>query len=270
MIRYDSNLNSALVKAVRNYNAKVARLERKGIETTAEKVSLRTVRREFQDRRDLLAYIRELRTFGKRGVERIAFVDYYKNPVSEYEIAIAKSRQRRAIRMAEEKIEEAKGVIKTTGGTQELESLMGTDYVANLQANLQRLREQTFTKRLSKTEQAKIIRSSRSILNVGQTAERARGNFFEILKKECDFADMNGAYENIRSKLGQLNAQNWELARNGEQTIVALMENYPRMSEAKSDAEKERLKSDLQVLINTLNNTVDQVVEYYSGEQKEQ
>lgn len=269
MIRYDSNLNSALVKAVRNYNAKVARLERKGIETTAEKVSLRTVRRDFQDRRDLLAYIRELRTFGKRGVERIAFLDYYKNPISEYEIEVAKSRQRRAIRMAEEKIKEAKGVIKTTGGEKELESLMGTDYVAGLQANLQRLKDQSFTKRLSQTEQAKIIRSARSILNIGQTSERARGNFFDILKKECDFAEMNGSYENIRAKLSQLNAQNWELARNGEQTIVALMENYPRMSDAKSAAEKERLKSDLQVLIRMLENTADQIVEYYSGEQKE-
>lgn len=269
MIRYDSNLNSALVKAVRNYNAKVARLERKGIETTAEKVSLRNIRREFQDRRDLLSYIRELRTFSKRGVERIAFIDYYKNPVSEYEIAVARSRQRRAIRMAEEKIQEAKRTTKTTGGVEELENLMGTDYVANLQANLDRLRGQSFTKRLSKTEQAKIIRSARSILNAGQTAERVRDNFFDILKKECSFAGRWPVYDEIVSKLSQLNAQSWELARNGEQTIVALIENYPRMREVKTEAEKESLRNDLQLLIDTLVRTCDKIVEYYSGENKE-
>lgn len=270
MIRYDSNLNSELVKAVRNYNAKIARLESKGIETKLEKASLRTVRRQFQERSDLLSYIRELRAFGRRGVERIAFIDRYDNPVTDYEINVAKSRQRRAIRLAEKRIEEAKKFIKTTGGEEELESLMGTDYVNNLQANLQRLKENKFTKKLSQTRQAQIIRSARAVINIDKTNERVRSNFFEILRKECDFAGVSqGTYQKIADKLGKMNAQAWELARSGEQTIVALMENYPRMREAQSEAERQALKNDLRTLINTLEASIDQVVDYYSSPKEE-
>ena len=265
MIRYDSNLNSALVKAVRNYNAKIRRLESKGIDTKLEKASLRTVRKQFQERSDLLSYIRELRAFGKRGVERIAFIDRYDNPVTDYEINVAKSRQRRAIKMAEKRIEEAKGFIKTTGGEEELESLMGTDYVNNLKANLQRLKENKFTKKLSQTRQAQIIRSARAVINIDKTNERIRSNFFEILEKECDFAGVSKVtYQKIVDKLGNMNAMAWELARSGEQTIVALMENYPQMRESESEPDKQYLRNELKMLISTLESSVDQIVDYYS------
>ena len=74
-IRYDDKLNKQILKTVRKFNAKVARLEKEGIESPVEKVTVRQLKQDFTDRRELLSYMREMRKFSQRGVERIAYVD---------------------------------------------------------------------------------------------------------------------------------------------------------------------------------------------------
>ena len=74
-IRYDDKLNKQILKTVRNFNAKVARLEKEGIESPVEKVTVRQLKQDFTDRRELLSYMREMRKLSQRGVERIAYVD---------------------------------------------------------------------------------------------------------------------------------------------------------------------------------------------------
>ena len=269
MIRYDKNINSELVKAVRNYNAKISRLESKGVQTRLEKVSLRTIRREVIDRKELVSYIKEMRKFGQRGVERIAFVDTYKHPITEYELLVAKNRQKRAIRLAEKKIEQAEKVTITTGGEKEIETLMGTDYVSDLKANLQRLKEQKFAKTLSKSKKAKIVQASRSVLRSETRAKANQGNFFDILRQAAGFSQVPTSVVNhIESVLRKLDAVQWEMCRNGEQLIIALIEKYNMVQDAKAEHNKNELESlriDIANILNQLDGTVDEIFEYYSG-----
>ena len=55
-IRYDEKLNKEILKTVRNFNAKVARLERQGVALPVEKVSIREIKKDFTDRRELQSY----------------------------------------------------------------------------------------------------------------------------------------------------------------------------------------------------------------------
>ena len=67
-IRYDEKLNKEILKTVRNFNAKVGRLEQQGVSLPVEKVSVRGLKEQFQERRELQSYLRELRKFSQRGV----------------------------------------------------------------------------------------------------------------------------------------------------------------------------------------------------------
>ena len=147
-IRYDEKLNKQILKTVRNFNAKVARLERQGVQLTVEKVSVREIKKEYTNRRDLLSYMRELRKFSQRGVERIAYVDRWEKQFSVYDFKVGYVRQRRAIREGERLLAEAKETHRTEGGTFNELTLMGTDYAANLEANLERLKSERYSTHL--------------------------------------------------------------------------------------------------------------------------
>ena len=93
-IRYDEKLNKQILKTVRNFNAKVARLEREGVSLPVTKVSVKAIKKDFSDRRKLMSYMRELRKFSQRGVERIAYVDRWEKEYTLYEFKVAGIRQR--------------------------------------------------------------------------------------------------------------------------------------------------------------------------------
>ena len=93
MIRYDSEYNKTISRVVSNYNRKIARLSNAGVDLLPSKVSIRTIKNQFTNRRDLNVYLRELQKFSKRGAENIVTIDG--NRFTQYDIDVFKSRLRR-------------------------------------------------------------------------------------------------------------------------------------------------------------------------------
>lgn len=266
MIRYDENINNQILKTVASFNRKLRRLEKAGIDTNLQKVSTRAIKKEFESRRELESYLKELRRFAKRGSEKIALVDRYGNEYSRYEVSTARARQRRAIKVAKTKIAQAKKITRTEGGEKEVESLMGTDYVNNLQANLENLLNKKFTQNLSEAQQARLLRSAQRILGTERYQRAIRSNFYDILRKEAELANVDSSkIDFIIESMDKLGDQFFEIARNGEELIVAIEEKYPQMKDATTQAERDSIASEIGVYVDALYESIPDITEYYSG-----
>lgn len=75
MIRYDQAYNQQIARVVSNYNRKIARLSKNGQNLLPSKVSIRDVKSQFTDRRELNKYLRDLKRFGRRGAENIVTIN---------------------------------------------------------------------------------------------------------------------------------------------------------------------------------------------------
>lgn len=93
MINYDQQYNKKIQRIVDNFNRKIARLDKVGIPALPSKVSIKSIKRQFDNRTDLNVYLRELQKFGKRGAESIVTIDG--NEFTQWDIDVFRSRLRR-------------------------------------------------------------------------------------------------------------------------------------------------------------------------------
>lgn len=87
-IRWNENQNAELRKAVKNFNAKITRLEKKHPEiknALPEKVSVKAMKELIGTRKDLQREINSLRRFTQRGAEELIVI-----PGSKYNLKITK------------------------------------------------------------------------------------------------------------------------------------------------------------------------------------
>lgn len=264
-IRYDEKLNKQLLKTVRNFNAKVTRLEKQGVALPVEKVSLRQIKKDFTDRRELQSYMRELRKFSQRGVERIAYIDRWKKPFTVYEFKVGYARQRRAIRAAERLLAEAKDTKRTEGGVPGEQSLMGTDYVANLEGNLRRLKSARFhQKRLSAEKKAQIVRASKAALGSKKFQFAIKDNFFSHLYILGQAGGVPGTViEEIINGLKMVNGKDFEKLRESEELINTIETYYPMWKDAKTAKEKREIASQCAPYIYSLHENLNEILRTY-------
>lgn len=265
-IRYNEDLNKQILKTVRNFNAKVAKLERQGVELPVEKVSVRELKKDFTSRRELMSYLRELRKFSQRGVERIAYVDRWGKKYTMYEFKVGGIRQRRAIREAERLLEEAQKSHRTEGGVPGPQTLMGTDYAENLKANLQKLKTERYhQRRMSSAKKAQMLRASTKVLGSKKYQFAIKDNFFHHLYVLGDAAGLEYSYmEEIENVLRNVPAQDFERMRSAEELINAIEEYYPQWKDAKTPTEKAAIGQSVRPLIIALHDNAITIARQYA------
>lgn len=264
-IRYNDKFNKELIRTVRNFNAKVSRLERQGIQSPVEKVSVRELKQDFSDRRELMAYMRELRKFSKRGVENIVYVDRYGNQFSKYEFNIGASRQRRALKLGGELYNEAMGENITLRGQKTPMSLMGTDYTNNLGANIDRLKSTKYTARISSAQKATLLRASKKIIGTKSYQFTLKQNFEHELESLAQVAGVErSVVDDIMRPLYKMDGQTFEKLRSAEELINKIETYYPRLKDAHSPEEREKVGRSVRPHIMALHATINIIAEEWS------
>lgn len=260
-IRYNDKLNQQLVRTVRNFNAKINRLERQGVSVPVQKVTVKQLRKDFTERRELLSYLRELRKFSERGVERIAYIEKWgdvKKEYSVYEFKIGGIRQRRAIREAERLLKKASETHRTEGGKEGPETLMGTDYARNIEANLQKLRQTRYNiRRLSNRKKAQLLRASKAILGSRKFQIAVKENFFKHLRILGEAAGLGQSYvDEIITVLQKVPPVEFERMRHAEELINTIETYYPQWKDAKTPTEKAAVGNSVRPYIEALHDNI--------------
>lgn len=268
-IRYDEKLNKQILQTVRNFNAKVTRLEKEGVALPVEKVSVRQLKKDFSERRELQSYLRELRKFSQRGVERIAYVDRWGKEFTVYEFKVGGIRQRRAIREAERLLAEARREKRTEGGIPGEQTLMGTDYAANLEANLEKLKSQRFNqKKMTAEKKAQMVRAAKATLGSKKYQRAIKDNFKRHLDILGQAAGLPSSYtEEIVDALNQVSGKDFEKIRQSEELINTIETYYPMWKDAKTPQQKESVGNSVRPYIVALHDNLNQILATYGYEE---
>ena len=70
-IRYDKKLNQEINKTIKNFNQKIARLEKQEKELLPEKITKKELKESVYTRTELQRKLKELQRFSKRGAEEV-------------------------------------------------------------------------------------------------------------------------------------------------------------------------------------------------------
>lgn len=84
-IRYTPDFNAEIRRVVKNYNAKIRRLNQKGVADTPERAYVSELKEEFSSRAELLRRLRDLQAFSQRGSEEIVQIGDYRTTRYQYE-----------------------------------------------------------------------------------------------------------------------------------------------------------------------------------------
>ena len=125
MIRYNSQDNKNIERVVSNFNRKIARLQKAGYGLLPSKVSARTIKSQFSNRRDLNVYLRDLQRFGRRGAEEVVTIDG--KDFTRYDIDVFRRSLRREKSRLQREIEQAES-------TKSQYPMQHQVYTANLKA----------------------------------------------------------------------------------------------------------------------------------------
>ena len=104
MIRYNTETNKNIERVVSNFNRKIARLQKTGREALPSKVSIRTIKSQFSNKRDLNVYLRDLQRFSRRGAEDIVTMggkDFTKYDIDVFRRSLRREKSRLAREIAQ-------------------------------------------------------------------------------------------------------------------------------------------------------------------------
>ena len=210
MIRYDSEYNKTISRVVSNYNRKIARLSNAGVDLLPSKVSIRTLKNQFTNRRDLNVYLRELQKFSKRGAENIVTIDG--NRFTQYDIDVFKSRLRRERSRLNREIAQAQAMTTQYPMQHDI-------YTANLKAKRAAL----------SSNWANIITSKLKDKLIDEPAKHLAiyDNYFEILFQDAyqlGFEDEKIEY--IKERLLKLSPRKFIRALEDDPNIQYIFEYY--------------------------------------------
>lgn len=114
MIRFDQNYSKEINRIVKNFNAKISRLEKKGTPSylLPSREKARLLKKEYKtiNRRELNIKLRELQAFSKRGVEKPVKLETGR--VTKYHLHLMKKRRNRIIRQKRAELKQAEANLK--------------------------------------------------------------------------------------------------------------------------------------------------------------
>lgn len=224
MIRYDNKLNSEIKRTINNYNAKVRRLEKKGIDVPDKiyKKDIENIKKEARSRKELRKVLTDLRSFTKRGSE----IQVPNTNLSRYEYNKIKRLQREANRNLNRQIRDYESIVPSVFGKKQVltSAQMKEDRYINLLA-----RKETINQRLeniSKKDVNKFIRlleRNKYVIDYEDWQKRYLG----ILEDTLHTYDIeNKDIKLLTDKLQSLDPLKFDKLIRTERSLTAILDYY--------------------------------------------
>jgi hypothetical protein len=224
-IRYNKELNTNINAIVRNYNAKISRLEKVAEELyLPEKTSVKEIKESAKNRQELNRMLKDLQKFSKRGMEKtVRFSSGVEmSKYQEYQL-------KRNLKAA--KIKSTKAIasfkstpIKVFGIPQNTPHEFDDVYI-----NLKKQRE-NFDKNIQNLTRSQLDRLEadiESVLYSGEREEMYKENWIDMLEKLTYYSDISKAeMDSVIERMKKLSASNFIKLYRNEKSIKNIQERY--------------------------------------------
>lgn len=224
MIRYDPRLNAEIQRTVKNFNSKRSRIMNKSGVIIPEKLSIRSIKSEFTDRKTLLKQLKHWQDFSTRGIEFLEESDSgYR--LNRWQTIQVNQMRERALRNLDEQIAEFNNVIED-------------NFLQPLQdANLNNLLTKrafvaTPVNEVMTEELTDYLKNINTSLDIGKINAKFYDNFFDAFFKLSGFSDLDyNRVQYVQDQLRQLTPRQLSLAFKNEGILRNILNIYNMIME---------------------------------------
>lgn len=265
-IRYDKRLNNEISRIVRNYNAKIRRLEKTEsdviIPEKFNRQALKSLKETTSNRADLKRRLRELERFTARGGEKNIKVEGQTIP--KYQYQNIKAYQNLLKRRINTRIKFYETTTKTTAGKKGDVSIaqMGEQDYLNLIAKREILLKKDFLS-LEDDDRSKYLELLKTNART-KDANIWKNNYLGILiDTGLSFGYDEEKLKEIRSRLNKLSAVNLDKLISQENTIKNVIYHYDAIKDITDEAGRSALKDDVYSNFDSIYENLDKIISQY-------
>lgn len=263
-IRYDKKLNQEINRTIRNFNQKIARLEKQERELLPTKITKKQLKEEYSTRVDLKRKLRELQRFSTRGSEEVIKT---KGGVrlTRYELQNLKkesARIKRNITRELHRLESSKPKIMGKEQTATYKEMGDTQYL-NLLARRKALEKDVTKLSDEQLEKYKtLVEKTRK--NQNYMNNIFKENYFKMLTDLGYYFNYDSKkLEYLKDKLLTLNANNFYKLFQEDKIIRAILDYYPVMTNTISAIDPDDIREDVTNLYDNLIDNIDEILKDY-------
>lgn len=264
-IRYDKKLNQEINRTIKNFNQKIARLEKQERELLPSKITKQELKNTSFTRAELQRKLKELQRFSKRDAEDIIET---KGGVklTQYELSNIKRENARVKRNITReinrlKVEKPKIFGKTQTST--FSEMGDTDYL-NLVA-----RRNALEKDINKLSREEFERFTKLIEKTGKNQQYMnnifKNNYFDMLTDLAYYFDYdNDKLNMLKQKLMSLKPNDFLKLFKEDKSIRAILDYYPVVTNSFNAINPDDIKEDVINLYDNLIDNIDEIIQDYA------
>lgn len=264
-IRYDKKLNQEINRTIKNFNQKIARLEKQERELLPSKITKKDLKSSVYTRTELRRKLKELQRFSTRGAEDVITTSGGVK-LTQYELSNIKRENARVKRNITReinrlKVEKPKVFGKTQTST--FSEMGDTDYL-NLVA-----RRKALEKNIDKLSREEFERFTKLIEKTGKNQQYMNNifkqNYFEMLTDLAYYFDYDNDKLNIlKQKLMNLKPNDFLKLFKEDKSIRAILDYYPVVTNSFNAINPDDIKEDVINLYDTLIDNIDEIMQDYA------
>ena len=260
-IRYNQKLDTSINRIVRNYNAKIRRLEKSAEELyLPDLTSVKLIKENATNRKELMRMLKDLELFSKRGMEKtVRFSSGVE--MSRYETEKLKRNLRSAKISVSRQMKSFKDTPITIFGVKQTTPHIYDEAYINLQSQRELLNKDI--NKLTKKQISRLEGNIKDILYSYEEDNRYKENWIDMLEKLSYYGKLDiNKVEEIQKKLGKLSPSNFTRLYRNEKSIKAIQEKYIEIVRNKGNVD-EAFIHDLEETLETFYQNLDVIVEDY-------
>lgn len=264
-IRYDKKLNQEINRTIKNFNQKIARLEKQDRELLPSKITKKDLKNSVYTRTELRRKLKELQRFGTRGAEdiietrggaRLTKYDYQN--IKRENTRIKRNITREINRL---KVNKPKVFGKIQSSTF---SEMGDSDYLNLVA-----RRKALEKDINKLSRDELERFTKLIEKTGRSQQYMNSifkqNYFDMLTDLAYYFDYDNDKLNIlKQKLMNLKPNDFLKLFKEDKSIRAILDYYPIVTNSFNAINPDDIKEDVINLYDNLIDNIDMILQDYA------
>ena len=264
-IRYDKKLNQEINRTIKNFNQKIARLEKQDRELLPSKITKKDLKNGVYTRTELRRKLKELQRFSTRGAEDIietsggARLTRYSYQNLKRENTRIKQNITREINRL--RVEKPKIFGKTQTST--FSEMGDTDYL-NLVA-----RRKALEKDINKLSRDELERFTKLIEKTGRNQQYMNSifkeNYFDMLTDLAYYFNYdNDKLNMLKQKLMNLKPNDFLKLFKEDKSIRAILDYYPIVTNSFNAINPDDIKEDVINLYDNLINNIDMIIQDYA------
>lgn len=264
-IRYDKKLNQEINRTIKNFNQKIARLEKQDRELLPSKITKKDLKSGVYTRTELRRKLKELQRFGRRGAEDIIetsggvrLTQYNYQNIKRENARIKRNITREINRL---RVNKPKIFGKTQTSTF---SEMGDHDYLNLVA-----RRKALEKDINKLSRDELERFTKLIEKTGKNQQYMNSifkqNYFDMLTDLGYYFDYDNDKLNIlKQKLMNLKPNDFLKLFKEDKSIRAILDYYPIVTNSFNAINPDDIKEDVINLYDNLIDNIDMILQDYA------